>query len=70
VCSISRFSMTRRYAKTRLLSLLALEALSARFAAASVRHKKTYRAKDSTALGHVEVERVDIVRLRRELKVS
>jgi hypothetical protein len=62
--------MTRRYAKTRLLSLLALEALPARFAAASVKHKMTHLVKDGTAPGHVEEEHVDIVRLRREVKVS
>jgi hypothetical protein len=47
---------------------MALGALPARFAAASVKHKMTHLAKDSTTPGHVEKERVDIVRLRREVK--
>jgi hypothetical protein len=62
--------MTRRYAKTRLLSLLESKSAPARFVAASVKHKMTYLAKDSTTPGHVEEERMDIVRPRREVKVS
>jgi hypothetical protein len=53
--------MTRRYAKTRLLSLLEFKSAPARFVAASVKYKMTHLAKDSTTPGHVEEERVDIV---------
>jgi len=62
--------MTRRYAKTRVLSLLELESAPARFVTASVKYKMTHLAKDSTTLGHVEEDLVDIVRSRREAKAS
>ena len=62
--------MTGRYAKTRLLSLLEFEAAPARFVAASVKHRMTHLAKDSTTPGHVEEERVHIVCLQHEAKVS
>jgi len=62
--------MTRHYAKTRLLSLLAWGGWPARFAAASGKYKMTHRAKDNTTPGHVEEDRVDIVRSRREVEVS
>jgi hypothetical protein len=62
--------MTRRYAKTRLLSLLEFKSASARLVAVSVKHKMTHLAKDSTTPGHVEKKRVDIVRSRREVEAN